>query len=229
MRRVRSGNFAFLSRFSIAAAAAILLTLTSVSCSRSDPASVKLVKASHLPEFPSATLEEMMDRLFKHPQWKRSILKDGTVEVDVVGELPVRLAVVLNPERTRVVSAKLYVKGAVQPAIVLDDLLSHVYAATDVGFTQLLGRWVNEETYQRMLYLRPDGTFHMHSWPWDFGGEYQVADADRKLVLRPQPPLDPKFPATELEFSFADPNHLLITDPDADLLLVSTPLEFQRQ
>lgn len=229
MRRRHAPRFAILSRFVGAAFAALLMLLALGSCTRADPASVKLVKASHLPQFPSATLGEMMDRLFEHPQWRRSILKDGTVEVDVVGDLPVRLAVVLNAERTKVVSAKLYIRGAIQPTIVLDDLLSHVYTSTEVGFTQLLGRWVNEETYQRMLYLRPDGTFHMHSWPWDFGGEYRVAETDRKLVLHPKPPLDPTVPATELEFSFADPNHLLITDPDADLLLVSTPLEFQRE
>jgi len=229
MERKHPGSFAILSRFVGTGFAAIVLTLTFVSCSKSDPASVKLVKASHLPQFPNATLGEMLDRVFEHPQWTRSTGSDGSVEVDITGELPVRLAVVLNPERTKVVSAKLYVKGAVQPAIVLDDLLSHVYESTDVGFTRLLGRWVNEETYQRMLYLRSDGTFHMHSWPWDFGGEYHVADADRKLVLRPKPPLDPTVLATELDFSFADENHLLITDPDADLLLVSTPLEFQRE
>jgi len=199
------------------------------SCSRSDPADIELVKRAHLPEFPKATLEEMMQRLFDEPQWTESTADDGSVEIDVSGELPVILAVVLNPERTKVVSAKLLVNGAVQPAIVLNELLSHVYQSTDVGFTQLLGRWVNEVVYQRMLYLRPDGTFHLHSWPWDFGGQYQVKDSGGKIVLRPQPPLDPAVPDTELEYSFADPDHLLITDPDADLLLVSTPLEFQRE
>ena len=212
-----------------AVAAAAVACAALLSCGGTESADIKLVKASHLSEFPNATLGEMMERLFESPDWKETTAANGSIEVDVSGELPVTLAVVLSPDRTKVVSARLRINGAVQPAIVLDDLLSHVYGPTDVGFTQLLGRWVNEESYQRMLYLRPDGTFHMHSWPWDFGGEYHVAEPAGKLVLHPKPPLDPSVPATELDFSFSDPDHLLITDPDADLLLVSTPLEFQRQ
>ncbi|HUX21151.1 MAG TPA: hypothetical protein VMW69_07905 [Spirochaetia bacterium] len=206
-----------------------LIVVVVVSCARESSSDIQLVKTYHLPEFPHATVGQLMGRLLDEPRWSEAILSDGRAEIDVEGNLPVRFRVVLDPARSHIVSATLEINGVRQPKLVTEDLLSRVYERTEVDSARLLGRWVNEESYQRMLYLRPDGTFHMHSWPWDFGGEYSVLDRDGTIVLRPKPPLESSTAATVLKYTFSDSDHMIITDPDADILLASEPLVFQRE
>jgi len=214
------------SRISPAIVLAVLL-LFLVGCARSDD--IAQVRAYHLSKFPRASIGKLMDRLFAHPRWSETTGPNGSAEVVVRGEMPIEVRLSLSPDRSTILSMSLLVNGTEQTELSMEEFLTNIYEMVYPETLALLGRWVNREDFERMLYFRPDGTFHMHAWPWDCEGSYEVIDDTGKIILRPDPPLDPSAPTTELAYSVGDDNHIFVSDPDSDILLVSHPLEFRRE
>lgn len=93
---------------------------------------------------------------------------------------------------------------------------------------RLAGDWLSTGGVPRFLRLEADGSFLLLSWPWAFAGRYEDSARSSTIVMRPARPLYGGISEVTFNYAFKDQDHLLICDPDSDIFLVSTPLEFER-
>jgi hypothetical protein len=209
--------------------AMIAVIILFASCRIADSPDIERVRAHHFAAYPHASIGQMIDKLFPNAVWTKSRGTHGEVVVTATGSVPAELQVTLNGDASSITSLSFVVNGEKQSQLTTKQFFDLIYRLVYPEVQLIMGRWVNEEGYERMLYFRPNGTFHMHCWPWDTSGSYEIDSEEGTIILRPDPPLDPAVSELNLAYSVADDNHIVFTDADADVFLVPHPLRFERQ
>ena len=209
--------------------AVLFVMLLLPSCRRAESLDIERIQAFHFRVFPNASIGEMINRVFPDARWTETRGAHDEVVITAKGSIAAELEIMLNSDASTITGVSFTINGVRQSTLTTRQFLNTVYRLAYPPMQQLVGRWVNKEGIERVLYFRTNGTFHMHSWPWDCGGRYEL-DSDRgSIVLRPEPPLDPAVPKLEFAYTVINEDHIVFTDPNSDVFLASTPLQFERQ
>lgn len=199
------------------------------SCRKVESPEIQSVRAYHFADYPHASIGQMIDKLFPNAVWSETRGPRGEISVTAMGSVPAELRITLNDKASSITAVTFTVNGEKQSRLTTRQFFNLIYRLVYPEVQLIMGRWVNEEGYERMLYFRPNGTFHMHCWPWDAGGSYDIDSEERLIILQPEPPLDPSVPKLSLAYRVVDDNHIAFTDSDADVFLVPHALQFERQ
>lgn len=206
------------------------------SCARNDPEAIARVRAFRLEPFPDATVGEMVDAFYQDPVWSSRGNRLGSLHVKVSGTVMFQqrpsaavLRFVVASNMTSIVPLSLTLDGAKLPDVITYQFLARMYHNLFPVSRLIVGDWVNDYPFRRSFRFVVGGTFRLVSWPWDLRGSYVLPAGRNIIVLHPSGSLRPELARVTLQYEFADDGSLVLTDPDADIFLLSKPLVFRRQ
>lgn len=185
--------------------------------------------------FPNATVGEMVSGFFGNPKWSAIKRKDGFFKITVTGTVEFRhraaiaeLTFLGSRRLSTVVPFSLTIDSQKMTDVTTYEFLKRMHSDLFPDSKLLIGEWVSEEDYPRAVHFLADGTFKLRSWPWAIGGSYQVLETNKTIILQPDRPIDRAIRELLFTYSFNDHGDLILTDPDADVFLLSEPLVFKR-
>lgn len=190
---------------------------------------VALVRNSCLTDFSRATPGEMADSFSPEQHWTVEQSNHGSWVAVVEWSFPVRMSVGIDGKKNTPTSVSLDINRVPQTEKTTRDFLENLYSTIYPDSERIVGSWLNQDGATRIVHFEADKTFWLFIWPWAFSGTYACNHQGRELSLVPARPLYGGVDELSFTYVFSGDNNLVLVDRDADILLRSTPVVFQRR